>query len=641
MSVGLFSHVPADDRLRFLEESGDAFAEMELKCRNEIQTLLKTSQETALDPKGFSRQLIKECNSAIKSTIKAVSTNYCALIKDDSCSQSDSGDGQFFFSPGYSTLFGDQATRLEGDIGSDDTDLAREYHLRQGLGSMDGDDQHGMTGFCPFTCFMSELYEKNLGDRRVYGLTRWFSEFFATHPTETAKNSFLGLEILGDADTRQNEPADTAKPRLLRLQPTQTSPGTFLDEFADELSSKVAEFFVTEKSRAALTFPLVKQGETMVDDVELREAFAWLFWSIFNPFGRTQNDFSALETLIEKCRKKRKVELAQSLNAIMQFFRALSRQQISFSHYYVLVTQPGIPLEKHHGMFRAKSAVATINFYTQYSVPRSLLVILRRSVTAVYEFIRDIEIAVSMERLGRAEASHDFSYTVRTSLSDLRDLAEDVDSLRARPDLFPVKSFSELPSRLRSFTYPARLYAIALSSACKYERDDKNFLRRFPRVTWIKDALEKEGLAPPLIEQLAKLIARPLAKASLEQLDLDSSKIDRSCLKISGSISRDQIERFGQITAVLLVGVVSELLREAFQHSLEDRPELEVKLSEKPILQIIVANSCALDAAGVNASGGNQATTLATLMTRLPGWQLTDPLPENGVWTRILALKPA
>ena len=96
--------------------------------------------------------------------------------------------------------------------------------------------------------------------------------------------------------------------------------------------------------------------------------------------------------------------------------------------------------------------------------------------------------------------------------------------------------------------------------------------------------------------------------------------------------------QLGAVEAALVVGVTSELLREAFQHCLESDPQVEVILSEEPVLRVTVANSCPIDAEGAKAEGGNQASTLRAIMSRLPNWHLSVPGPTGGQWVRSLSL---
>jgi hypothetical protein len=241
--------------------------------------------------------------------------------------------------------------------------------------------------------------------------------------------------------------------------------------------------------------------------------------------------------------------------------------------------------------------------------------------------------------VGRAQVSHDFSFTIRTTLSDVRELAEAVESLRNSPSSFPIESFAKLPPKLRSFTYPARLYAVALSNACKYEHDDTTFLRQIPHIDWIERSINRDGISASLVLDISENIAKPLAKGSLEQFDQDSSKVVKANPVTTGIISALRLQQLGKVQVSLLVGVMVELLREAFQHCLAESPGVDVVLSEDPQISITITNSCKPDARWEQASNGNQASTLDALMRRLPHWKLTNPNPTTGKWTRSIILQ--
>ncbi len=242
---------------------------------------------------------------------------------------------------------------------------------------------------------------------------------------------------------------------------------------------------------------------------------------------------------------------------------------------------------------------------------------------------------------GRAEVSHDFSFTIRTALSGLRGLAADIESLRQCMKRFPIQSFTQLPSSIQSFVYPAQLYAIALSSACKYERDDQNFLRQLPRVSWIEETLDNQGFGKSLIDQLATHIAKPLAKGSLDQFDQDSTKLTKVEPQTTGCISAKRMKELGRLEASIVVGVISELLREAFQHCCDEHPVVCVTLSEVPQVKLVIENSSPTGEYEAKAANGNQSSTLHSLMSRLPRWKLTLPRSIDGIWVRELIHKAA
>lgn len=409
-------------QVEFLDRSSDCFSAMELKCRTKIRELWTDNEINPADAKLFSRTLIRACNLIISDTLEtALSLTH----------QPD--DKFFFFSPGYPTLFGEQFARLEGTSEGpwpeNPQNRAQEFHLKQGSGNMCAEAGDATAGFVALTAFMTELYEKELDGRRVFGLTRWFSELFEKCD-KTSVEPFLGLEIVRplsretatssrshnqqsiapkEADEKEFKPS-----KLLRLVLTEDSPISMLRQFEQGLRSALTALYDCRDSDAIPPFPIVRAGGATIHDSGLDEAFAWLFWSIFYPIG--QSDIERLQEFGQRCSKARP-RLAKALSELCQFFLeelpSLGIKQIQLTHYYALVTQPGIPLKKSHGMFEAKSAIATINLYTQFELPRTFLLMLRRSVTAVYELIQDIEIVVTTATQTKKTTLDDISHEVK------------------------------------------------------------------------------------------------------------------------------------------------------------------------------------------------------------------------------------
>lgn len=239
---------------------------------------------------------------------------------------------------------------------------------------------------------------------------------------------------------------------------------------------------------------------------------------------------------------------------------------------------------------------------------------------------------------GRAEVSHDFSFTIRTTLSEMKDIAEELETLRVSPDLFPIESFLAFPPHLQTFVYPAELFAIAIRQACVYERDTNDFLRALPRIDWIERGLES-GIDASLIQLLSNNIAKPLARGRLAQFGNSYEKIDTVTLTSSGAIPASSWASVHKTDQILLVGVIIELLREAFQHCDPATPTVAVEMRNVKSIQVCVTNSRVPGPAVALLRGGNQEKSLRDLLTRLPNWELADPVVDATHWERCLALR--
>lgn len=236
---------------------------------------------------------------------------------------------------------------------------------------------------------------------------------------------------------------------------------------------------------------------------------------------------------------------------------------------------------------------------------------------------------------GQAQVTHTVSYTIRTTLTELRDLSVAMTSLRETPEMFPIADYTRLPPALRKFRYPVQLYAVALENACKYEHDEEKFCRWLPTIEWIDNALAATGLEESLLLDLSNQIAKPLARMRLRQLGRSPEKVDACKPVVNGSLSADVLKSVGNVKCRIVIAVVVELLREAFQHCSGEQPSINVVLTTSPIT-ITVTNSCS----GERATDGNSPRVLNTLMGRLSNWSLSEPKNEDSEWSRQLVYHP-
>ena len=236
---------------------------------------------------------------------------------------------------------------------------------------------------------------------------------------------------------------------------------------------------------------------------------------------------------------------------------------------------------------------------------------------------------------GRTRVSHSIPYTITIHLNKLKELHDAVQTLLAVP--FPLTTPDQIPAAVRYFRYPVELYSLAIENALLYPLDQEDFRRWVPVIDWIDDAVDRDGLTPSFVTQLADKIARPLARISLQRSNV--MRQPDAPLQVSGAIPRASLDFSTPFEGRILIAALIELLREAIHHCRGETPAVTVELIAGASPLVTVANTCTATEVPTLIVSGNQSAILDRFQSCLPRWLITPADCSNGVWLRTIRKK--
>lgn len=319
----------------------------------------------------------------------------------------------FFFSPGYRP-YGRNRVPLEvvGETQSRAVPEHIQHLLALGRHSHRGRESKELFALAPW---MHYVYEQRIGACKIGGFTDWFAQFDRIK-IDASDETLIAFAIRGRLETGDGDSSTmqcvNGVARFNLPMKEKTGGAVLLDDFEALLRKSLDRFTFLGKTgtsarksispqeivpyppayiwrdeswlKVDLTnLPVSLSSEEQKELKLARERFAWLFESIFRPC-----------LLISGC--------ASEDETMRRVFRELDRKEIiSYPYYHVFLTDQDLSLEhkRSDGATRIGSKLGTLNLFTPFPLCDVGLGLIRDTLEAVYDSVRDAEVLTEYARV--------------------------------------------------------------------------------------------------------------------------------------------------------------------------------------------------------------------------------------------------
>lgn len=407
-------HLELDEVIRWTRD----LRVLRLEARDKIQRFM----EGVKDDRAFDVMRAEVCDIIVKH-LAPILEDYWSHKKRSQSPKSEELD--FFFSPGYRPYGGDRRALPPPASAETKDEIASGQLGRHSR-------RNAKTVFFPLAAWMATIYSVRLKVCKIGGFTDWFGKYYRVY-CKADDAPLIALSITNRHDGA-TEPSDS----VLRLRTFGDSPELRLNQFTSVLESaqehlvfkeygedgiKVAvnvvpypPAYVFRNSRdgkrprfpedhdaTAIKDPDVEaievDQETLVpmkpphwsvvpeelNDTEKKEIdlskrlFAYLFTSIFDPTFTVPKDIHTDDSVIR---------------VMATMASAASKTSVAYPFYHVMICDQDIapPRVGDHAKQVLTGKLGTLNLYTPYPICDLGLGLLRDSLEAVYDSVRDAEI---------------------------------------------------------------------------------------------------------------------------------------------------------------------------------------------------------------------------------------------------------